>query len=111
MGRVRFNHTSSAVNDTGLFWCLILKGLVMSDNEEYKVNCFFCKQSFNFGFHKYYGKHISKYNIDICKNCYDINEDGLNPRYEKTLEEHLFKMNIDKPIRNKNGLYKISGID
>lgn len=80
----------------------------MTDNNEHKVVCFFCGQSFHFGNHKYYGKYLPNYQLNVCDSCQRGNWDGLNPGLENKFEKHLISKNLPIPKRNANGWYQLS---
>lgn len=80
----------------------------MNDLVEPKVQCFFCRKHFNFGVHKYYGRYIKEYKMNVCDSCMRGNWDGLNPGLESKFEEHLRANNIPFPERNSKGWYPLS---
>ncbi len=67
--------------------------------------CQMCSSSYQMGRHIYDGKHIARYNLDVCKTCYDGNWDGWAPHYEEKLLAHLKEQNISVPERNEKGWY------
>jgi hypothetical protein len=70
---------------------------------KFMVRCFMCGSEFQMGPHRYDGKHIPRYKIDVCRACYDGNWDGWAPHCEERLIEHLEKEGISIPKRNKRG--------
>jgi hypothetical protein len=81
---------------------------MMTDNNEHKEVCFFCNQYFNFSNHKYYGKYLSNYQLNVCDSCLKGNWDGLNPDLEDKFEKHLKTKNLPIPKRNTKGWYPLS---
>ncbi|RLB11107.1 MAG: hypothetical protein DRG39_04810 [Deltaproteobacteria bacterium] len=73
------------------------------ENEKFRRQCFICNGKFQFGPHRYDGKYISKYNIIVCRNCYNANWDGWAPDYEEKLILHLKKEGLPIPERNEKG--------
>jgi hypothetical protein len=67
--------------------------------------CQMCGAEYHMGAHRYDGKHIPRYNLDVCKSCYESNWDGWAPHYESKLVEHLRKQNLPLPERNEKGWY------
>jgi len=67
------------------------------------VPCFFCPTSFQTSHGVYRGKHIPRYQIDVCQGCYDGNWDGWAPRYEAQLVHHLEANGLRIPERNEKG--------
>lgn len=66
--------------------------------------CQLCGRKYQMGAHKYDGKHIPKYKLDVCTTCYDGNWDGWAPHYEKTILQHLEENKLSPPERNSQGL-------
>ncbi len=66
-------------------------------------SCFFCGGRFRFGNHIYNGQHIARYQVTVCRSCYDGNWDGWAPRYETRLIAHLQDKAISVPARNAKG--------
>jgi hypothetical protein len=70
--------------------------------------CQLCGRQHFFGDdHRYDGKFIAAYKIQVCKGCLDGNFDGLAPHYEEAFEAHLAKHGIPVPQRNAKGLYPL----
>ena len=51
------------------------------------------------------GTHLISYNMNVCRSCYDENENGWLPENEEVFLDHLKKQNISVPPKNSNGLY------
>lgn len=66
-------------------------------------NCGICGANFQFGPHRYDGKHISRYNLTVCMGCWQGNHDGWGPSAEGRLLEHLKQEGIAVPPRNAKG--------
>jgi hypothetical protein len=71
--------------------------------EKFMCQCFICGGDFQFGPHRYEGRKIPRYNINVCNNCYEANWDGWAPHYEKKLVAHLRKEDLPIPERNAEG--------
>jgi hypothetical protein len=73
--------------------------------EAHKVmlHCDLCNKEFQFGPHKFDGKHIPRYQITVCKPCWDGNWDGWAPHLEKRLISHIEKNGLPVPERNSKG--------
>ena len=56
------------------------------------------------GRHKYDGKQIPRYSLDVCSTCYEGNWDGWTPHYESKILLHLKEKGLPMPERNDNGL-------
>ncbi|MDO8734798.1 MAG: hypothetical protein Q7K21_06535 [Elusimicrobiota bacterium] len=74
-------------------------------SEKFMYQCFMCGRKYQFGPHKYDGKHIPQYKIDVCLSCYKNNWDGWAPHYEKKLISHLEEKRLPIPKRNKEGWF------
>lgn len=72
---------------------------------EYKhmIPCFTCGRQFQFGPHLYAGTFIRRYQVCVCKACYDSNWDGWAPHYEQLLIAHLEEKGLPMPERNAKG--------
>lgn len=62
-----------------------------------------CGRKFQFGPHKYDGKYIPRYDIEVCMICHKGNWDGWAPDCEKKLINYLTKKGKEIPERNKEG--------
>ena len=69
------------------------------------LNCPLCHTEFQFGPHRYDGKHIPRYDMTVCHTCYSANWDGWAPHLEKFIESHLASKKIPLPSRNSKGWY------
>lgn len=75
-----------------------------SSAPKFMTTCFTCGRAFQFGPHLYAGKHVPRYSITVCRDCYDANWDGWAPQFEAKILAHLEKNNLPAPIRNTDGL-------
>jgi hypothetical protein len=62
-----------------------------------KSICFLCGEPFEFGSHPYDGRHVRKWQVDVCNVCLHASRDGLVPGSNPKLLEHLQQLKI--PIR------------
>lgn len=69
------------------------------------MRCFMCDNEFQFGPHRYDGKYVPRYDIWVCRICYNGNWDGWGPQFEDRLIEHLNKEGIPVPEKNENGWF------
>ncbi len=76
----------------------------MSDIKPFMIKCFFCETDFQFGSHRYEGRHLRHLQIDVCETYIKANWDGLAPHYEKKLLKHLEEKKLSAPERNEKGL-------
>ena len=67
------------------------------------IRCFMCDREFQMGPQRYEGRYIRRYQISVCKICYDGNWDGWGPDNEERLINHLKKEGISVPKKNKDG--------
>ena len=86
----------------GVFQQIICSGEKAS-MKPFMMRCFTCGSQFQFGPHVYDGKHISGYNITVCKICYSANWDGWRPMIESKILRHLEAEMIPVPERNSGG--------
>jgi hypothetical protein len=54
--------------------------------------------------HIYDGTYISRYEIEVCNNCWLINWDGWTPHHGNKIINHLKKNGIPVPPMNEKGL-------
>ena len=82
-----------------------MKGSRMSDREGYKFmqKCFTCGSAYQFGPGRYDGKHVARYEIDVCKSCYEGNWDGWRPDLGEKIIAHLKKNELPVPPMNAEG--------
>lgn len=73
------------------------------NEQKIMCKCGICCSEFQFGPHAYNGKHITRYQLTVCKTCWDGNWDGWNVEAEKKLIIHLNENNISIPERDENG--------
>jgi hypothetical protein len=69
------------------------------------LGCGLCGAQFQFGPHVYDGKHISRYQLTICRSCWSGNHDGYGPAVEKQFLAHLKAKGIPVPARNADGWF------
>ena len=62
-----------------------------------------CGRQFQMGPHRYDGKFISRYQISVCRACYEGNWDGWAPHWEQHLVAHLKKNKLQIPEPNAKG--------
>ena len=72
------------------------------DNTEIMYTCDLCSSSYQMGRHKYDGKYIPSYKLNVCKMCYEGNWDGWSKHDEQTILLHLKENNLQIPERNEN---------
>ena len=65
-----------------------------------KYTCPLCESKFDFDKN---GKHIAKYNLTVCRTCFNANHDGWSPIYTKKILAHLEANNIEAPVINEKG--------
>lgn len=70
---------------------------------KFMCTCGLCGSKFQFGRHIYDGKHIARYQIDVCSMCYAGNKDGWGPASEPRILELLETKGIPIPDRNELG--------
>jgi hypothetical protein len=71
------------------------------------IKCDLCNMSFQFGHHRYDGKHLASYNMSVCNSCLRGNWDGVGPAREEAFIKHLQTNNITLPARNDKGWYPL----
>jgi hypothetical protein len=64
--------------------------------------CFTCGHPFQMGPHRY-GAFIPRYQISVCRTCYEANWDGWSPRHDERLIEYLKASGLPVPKRNAKG--------
>ena len=72
-------------------------------DERITAECFFCGRKFQFGPHRYEGKHIARYRVSVCDGCYKGNWDGWAPDFEAKLLPYLQEKGMPIPERNEKG--------
>lgn len=72
--------------------------------QPFMVSCFFCGGRFQFGPHRYAGRHITSWKIDICDACDAGNHDGLNPTWTGKIQQHLRAVEAPEPALTPAGL-------
>lgn len=71
--------------------------------------CFICGQRFPFGPHRYEGKHVRAYRMNVCMPCWSGNWDGWAPHHEAKLLERLSDKGLPIPPRNDEGFLPRDG--
>jgi hypothetical protein len=74
------------------------------NDPKFMFTCQLCSDSYQMGRHIYDGKQIPRYQLGVCKPCYDGNWDGWGSDHETKLLFHLKEKGLPVPERNKNGL-------
>jgi hypothetical protein len=74
-------------------------------DEKIMQTCELCPEKYQHGPHRYEGKHSVLFDLWVCPNCWEGNEDGWNPRHETKLLAHLKEKGIPTPAKNEKGLY------
>lgn len=54
-----------------------------------KQQCALCHREFQFGHHRYDGRHIPQWNVYICEWCEAGNADGIQPHQHQDLINDL----------------------
>lgn len=78
-------------------------GKQMSDFEHFE-DCELCGRRFRFGAHIYDGKHVARYNVTVCRECYYENAGGWKPSVESRVTAKLREAGKPIPERNAQGL-------
>jgi hypothetical protein len=73
------------------------------DDIKFMQTCQLCSSSYQMGPHRYDGKHIARYKLDVCGSCYSANWDGWGPNQERIILAHLEQKGIEVPNRNEKG--------
>jgi hypothetical protein len=68
-------------------------------------HCQLCGAAFRFGPSIYDGKHIARYNLTVCRGCFQGNWDGWGPMVEDAFLKHLDQEGITPPARNVGGWF------
>ena len=76
---------------------------------ENKCLCFICGQEHSMGPHRYDGKWIPYYRIQVCMNCYNGNHDGWNLIDEAKILARITELGIEEPERNDKGFLPLNG--
>lgn len=71
--------------------------------DTFMMNCGLCGRAFQYGPHRYEGKHIPRYQLTVCEPCWQGNWDGWAPHLEAQIIEHLQARGLPIPPRNENG--------
>jgi hypothetical protein len=70
----------------------------------YMIDCFLCRQSFQFGPHRYDGKGIGAWKISVCLPCYNGNWDGLVPEQHPKLMQNLKDLGLEPALNSRGWL-------
>jgi len=66
------------------------------------IKCPRCLKEFQIGPPRNDGITIPRYQITVCRSCYDSNWDGWDDEFEKYLIDHLKLNNLPLPQKNAN---------
>ena len=66
--------------------------------------CSLCKQPFQFGPHRYDGRHIASWGISVCRSCDAANWDGVVPESHPNLIEDLKQRGVRIQLNAKGWL-------
>ena len=69
------------------------------------MKCPLCPNEFQISPPRIEGVTIPRYQITVCRSCYNNNWDGWEPGREKHLLKHLKLNNLPVPDRNANGRF------
>ena len=61
----------------------------MQNNHKILIECLLCKHPFQFGPHRYEGRHIGSWEMSLCDICLSSNQDGIIADHHPQLVEHL----------------------
>lgn len=67
------------------------------------VRCATCGREFQMGPGRYEGRHVPRYQVDVCETCYSGNLDGWAPHFEDKLLAVLREKKLPIPERNAKG--------
>jgi len=65
--------------------------------------CFTCNNKFQMEKHKYDGKWIQVYQIEVCIDCWHSNWDGWTPHFGNKIIEYLKEKGLQIPPMNEKG--------
>ena len=71
------------------------------------IKCDLCKRPFQFGPHRYDGKPLNHYQMNVCSTCLSSNWDGVGSFHEPIFEAHLKAKGIPLPQKNRKGWYPL----
>jgi len=71
--------------------------------DKFMFPCFMCGGQFQMGPHRYDGTTIPRYQVSLCRTCYNANWDGWGPHWEQRLMAHLKATERPIPERNAKG--------
>ena len=74
------------------------------EDKKFMFTCQLCGGQYQMGRHKYEGKQIPRYQLGVCKMCYEGNWDGWASQFEEKILAHLKEKKLPIPERNENGL-------
>ena len=68
-----------------------------------KTTCDICRSPFRYGT-RYDGHVVERYQITVCRRCYDSNASGWSPAHEAMILGHLKARGLSAPSRNAKEL-------
>jgi len=74
------------------------------NDKNFMFQCDICNNKYQMGEHKYELKLIPRYQLSVCKTCYESNKDGWSQRYEDKIISNLRKNKLPIPKRNNKSL-------
>lgn len=77
----------------------------MTSDEPQRIPCDLCGKHVRHSHHHYEGRVIPRYQLFVCKTCYEGNWDGWGPAHEPVLIDHLAKKGLPMPARNEKGYF------
>lgn len=77
---------------------------ILARRPKFFYRCDLCGTEFQFGTSVYNGKHIPRYQINVCLPCYQRSEDGWAPADEEAVTRKLREQGKPIPARNAKGL-------
>ena len=75
----------------------------MTKDESLRIPCELCGRRVQHSHHKYEGQTIARYQLFVCRSCYDANADGWGSVHEDRLLDHLLNKRLPIPARNGKG--------
>lgn len=67
------------------------------------MNCDLCGARFQFGPNRYAGNFVERYQMLVCRTCWEGSWDGYGPFYEAKILAHLEEKGLPVPERNAEG--------
>ena len=78
-------------------------------DERFLRHCDLCGSAFQFGMHIYNGQYIARYELMLCRICYEFNHDGFSPNWDQKLLDRAKVRGFSLPEKNANGYYPRCG--